>query len=93
MILDTRQLILDKSEVLVRTRGYTAFSYADLAADLGVTKASVHYHFATKEELVLAIFRRCTERARGAMGGATYGGATYGGAKYGGAQDPGTAPH
>lgn len=64
MILDTRQQILDKAEVLVRTRGYTAFSYADLAADLGVTKASVHYHFATKEDLVLAIFQRCSSRGR-----------------------------
>lgn len=67
MIVDTRQLILDKSEVLVRTRGYTAFSYADLAADLGVTKASVHYHFATKETLVLAIFTRCIARGRDAL--------------------------
>lgn len=67
MTADTRQLILDKSEMLVRSRGYTAFSYADLAADLGITKASVHYHFASKEDLVLAIFRRCTERAREAL--------------------------
>jgi TetR/AcrR family transcriptional repressor of nem operon len=67
MIVDTRQLILDKSEVLVRTRGYTAFSYGDLAADLGVTKASVHYHFATKEDLVLAIFTRCITRSRAAL--------------------------
>ena len=67
MIVDTRQLILDKAEVLVRTRGYTAFSYADLAAALGITKASVHYHFAAKEDLVLAIFRRCIERSRAAL--------------------------
>lgn len=67
MIVDTRQLILDKSETLVRSRGYTAFSYADLAADLGVTKASVHYHFATKEDLVLAILHRCITRGREAL--------------------------
>jgi TetR/AcrR family transcriptional repressor of nem operon len=63
MTADTRQLILDKAETLMRSRGYTAFSYADLAADLGITKASVHYHFATKEALVLAILARCLERS------------------------------
>ena len=64
MTIDTRELILDKSETLMRSRGYTAFSYADLAADLGITKASVHYHFATKETLVLAILARCLARSR-----------------------------
>jgi TetR/AcrR family transcriptional repressor of nem operon len=62
MTPDTRQVILDKSEVLVRSRGYSAFSYADLAKDMGIAKASVHYHFATKEDLVNAILRRCIER-------------------------------
>lgn len=67
MILDTRQQILDKSETLVRSRGYAAFSYADLARDMGITKASVHYHFAAKEDLVLAILRRCIARGRDAL--------------------------
>lgn len=67
MTLDTRQLILDKSEALVRRRGYSAFSYADLAADLGITKASVHYHFAAKEDLIRAILQRCLERGRAAL--------------------------
>jgi TetR/AcrR family transcriptional repressor of nem operon len=64
MTAETRQLILDKAETLMRSRGYTAFSYADLAADLGITKASVHYHFATKEDLALAILARCLDRGR-----------------------------
>lgn len=67
MIVDTRQLILDKSEVLVRRRGYAAFSYGDLAIDLGITKASVHYHFAAKEDLILAILQRCLERGRATL--------------------------
>lgn len=62
MTLDTRQVILDKSEVLVRSRGYAAFSYADLAKGMGITKASIHYHFATKEDLINAILRRCIDR-------------------------------
>ncbi|QDO98852.1 TetR/AcrR family transcriptional regulator [Ferrovibrio terrae] len=67
MTADTGQLILDKAETLMRSRGYTAFSYADLAADLGITKASVHYHFASKEALVLAILARCLDRGRATL--------------------------
>jgi TetR/AcrR family transcriptional regulator, transcriptional repressor for nem operon len=43
--------ILDVAERLVQTRGFNAFSYADVAQALNVTKASLHYHFATKAEL------------------------------------------
>jgi TetR/AcrR family transcriptional repressor of nem operon len=42
----------------VQTRGYNGFSYADIAAELGVTKASLHYHFATKAELGSALIDR-----------------------------------
>ena len=37
--------ILDVAERLVQVRGFNGFSYADVAAELGVTKASLHYHF------------------------------------------------
>src|SRR5688572_18575216 len=43
--------ILDVAERLVQTRGFNGFSYADIASELGVTKASLHYHFPTKAEL------------------------------------------
>ena len=47
----TRDRILDVAERLVQTRGFNAFSYADIAEALHVTKASLHYHFPTKAEL------------------------------------------
>lgn len=50
--------ILDIAERLVQTRGYNGFSYADIAAQLGVTKASLHYHFATKAALGCALIER-----------------------------------
>ena len=50
--------ILDVAERLVQTRGYNGFSYADVAAELGVTKASLHYHFATKADLGGALIDR-----------------------------------
>ena len=48
---DTSQKILDIAERLVQTRGFNGFSYADIAESLGVTKASLHYHFPAKGEL------------------------------------------
>ena len=55
---DPAQGILDIAERLVQTRGYNGFSYADIAAELGVTKASLHYHFASKAELGQALIGR-----------------------------------
>ncbi len=50
--------ILDVAERLAQTRGYNGFSYADIAAELGVTKASLHYHFPSKAELGRALIDR-----------------------------------
>lgn len=48
---DTRSQLLSEAEFLIRTRGYAAFSYADLAERVGIRKASIHHHFPTKESL------------------------------------------
>jgi TetR/AcrR family transcriptional regulator, transcriptional repressor for nem operon len=50
--------ILDVAEQLAQTRGYNGFSYADIAARLGVTKASLHYHFPSKADLGRALIER-----------------------------------
>src|SRR5208282_2895223 len=50
--------ILNVAERLAQTRGYNGFSYADIAAELGVTKASLHYHFPSKAELGRALIER-----------------------------------
>ncbi len=54
----TADRILDVAERLVQTRGFNAFSYADVAAELGVRKASLHHHFATKADLGQAVVAR-----------------------------------
>lgn len=59
---DTRSIILRQAEFLIRTRGYAAFSYADLAQAAGITKASVHYHFPTKEDLLTVLVQLYLER-------------------------------
>jgi TetR/AcrR family transcriptional regulator, transcriptional repressor for nem operon len=58
----TAQRILDVAERLVQSRGYNGFSYADIAAKLGITKASLHYHFAGKAELGEALIARYSAR-------------------------------
>lgn len=59
---DTASRILDSAERLVQSRGFNGFSYADIAAELGITKASLHYHFATKADLGNAAIARYTAR-------------------------------
>jgi TetR/AcrR family transcriptional regulator, transcriptional repressor for nem operon len=54
----TAQRILDIAEELVQSRGYNGFSYADIAGEIGITKASLHYHFASKAELGEALIER-----------------------------------
>lgn len=55
---EAARAILDVAEQLAQTRGYNGFSYADIAAKLGVTKASLHYHFPSKAELGRALIAR-----------------------------------
>jgi TetR/AcrR family transcriptional repressor of nem operon len=54
----TRREILDVAERLAQTVGFNGFSYADIAQQVGITKASLHYHFPTKAELGLELIER-----------------------------------
>ena len=62
MVRDTVTEILDTAERLVQVRGFNAFSYADIAATLGITKASLHYHFPSKADLGRALIQRYSGR-------------------------------
>ncbi len=50
--------ILDIASRLVQTRGFNGFSYAHIAAELGVTKASLHYHYPSKADLGKRLIER-----------------------------------
>jgi TetR/AcrR family transcriptional repressor of nem operon len=50
--------IIDLALKLIREKGYVAISYDDLSKILGVTKASIHYHFEKKEDLGVAVTER-----------------------------------
>jgi TetR/AcrR family transcriptional regulator, transcriptional repressor for nem operon len=58
----TASRMLDTAERLVQVRGFNGFSYADIAAELQITKASLHYHFATKADLGEALINRYSAR-------------------------------
>ena len=47
---------------MLLVQGFNGFSYADIAASLGIKNAAIHYHFPVKCDLGLAIIRRAMER-------------------------------
>jgi TetR/AcrR family transcriptional repressor of nem operon len=59
---DTAAQILDVAERLAQVRGFNGFSYADIATELGITKAALHYHFAGKADLGEALIGRYADR-------------------------------
>jgi len=59
--IGTPDRILDVAERLVQTRGFNGMSYADIAMALGITKASLHYHFPTKADLGARLISRYEE--------------------------------
>jgi TetR/AcrR family transcriptional regulator, transcriptional repressor for nem operon len=63
----TADQVLDVAERLLQERGYNGFSYADAAAELGITKAALHYHFASKAELGTALIDRYASRFADAL--------------------------
>jgi TetR/AcrR family transcriptional regulator, transcriptional repressor for nem operon len=64
---DTASRILDVAERLVQSRGFNGFSYADVASELGISKASLHYHFPGKAELGEAVIGRYASRFADAL--------------------------
>lgn len=53
--------ILDVAERRMRKAGYNAVSYRDIAGEIGIKSASLHYHFARKEDLGVALVKRYSE--------------------------------
>ncbi|MBN2115902.1 MAG: TetR/AcrR family transcriptional regulator [Anaerolineales bacterium] len=53
---------MDLAESFLQDKGFNGFSYAHIAAELGVRNAAIHYHFPSKEELVCAVIQRYRDR-------------------------------
>ena len=54
--------LMDAAERHIRQSGYNAFSFRDLAKEVGIKSSSVHYYFPTKTDLAAAVARRYTDR-------------------------------
>ncbi|MDX1886419.1 TetR/AcrR family transcriptional regulator [Mycolicibacterium sp. 120270] len=54
----TSDEILRCARSLIIAGGYNGFSYADIAAVVGIRKASIHHHFPTKVDLVRTLVER-----------------------------------
>lgn len=55
---ETKEKILDAAEHMTQTSGVNGFSYLDLADEVGIKTSSIHYHFKTKADLMLAMAER-----------------------------------
>lgn len=64
---NTRDRIIELSQEAIATRGYSAFSFRELAAELGIKSASIHYHFPTKTHLGVEVARTYRHRLQQAL--------------------------
>lgn len=53
-----KELIMGIASTMFRERGYDRTSLDDIAAGLSITKPSLYYHFASKEEILLECIAR-----------------------------------
>ena len=65
--MDSAKQILDIAERRMRQTGYNAVSYRDIAAEMGIKSASLHYHFPKKEDLGVALTQRYSDNFAGAL--------------------------
>jgi TetR/AcrR family transcriptional regulator, cholesterol catabolism regulator len=56
--------VLDVAARLFNTRGYRATSLNDIAAELGINKASLYYYVASKQELLQRLILRAAQALR-----------------------------
>lgn len=63
MTATTEDDILRSARALLVGGGYNGFSYADVATSVGIRKASIHYYFPTKVDLVSRLVARYREEA------------------------------
>ena len=53
--MSTQQKLIDSARYLIQTRGYNGFSYADVAEQVQLRKASIHHYFPAKSDLARAV--------------------------------------
>jgi TetR/AcrR family transcriptional repressor of nem operon len=66
--MDVKEAILDSAEKRMRQGGFHACSFREIAEDVGIKSASVHYHFKTKADLTASLVQRYEAKVLGAIG-------------------------
>lgn len=61
---DTKAKIVTMADHLVRTKGFNAFSYKDIADPMEIKNAAIHYHFPAKADLGIGVIEHEMERFR-----------------------------
>ncbi|RVT99256.1 TetR/AcrR family transcriptional regulator [Rhodovarius crocodyli] len=67
MNANAKEAILAAAKRAAQARGYGGLNFRDLAAEVGIKSASIHYHFPTKADLGAAVARRYREDAMAAL--------------------------
>jgi TetR/AcrR family transcriptional repressor of nem operon len=64
---DTRETILAVARARAQAHGYNGLNFRDLAIDVGIKSASIHYYFPTKADLGVAVAQRYWEDSGAAL--------------------------
>lgn len=57
-IPSTRIQIIEKADTLFYQGGFEATSFADIAADMGISRGNFYHHFKTKDDILDAVINR-----------------------------------
>ncbi|MGJ1227330.1 TetR/AcrR family transcriptional regulator [Sphingobacterium siyangense] len=55
--MNTKERIIDTAANMLSNNGFNAFSFHDIAKDIGIKTSSIHYYFPTKPDLIVEIIR------------------------------------
>lgn len=64
---ETRERLLDVALELFTEKGYAETSLREIAAELGVSKAALYYHFESKADILMALHMRMHEVSKRAL--------------------------
>jgi TetR/AcrR family transcriptional regulator, transcriptional repressor for nem operon len=59
---DTKERIIELADYLIKTKGFNAFSYKDIADPLDIKNAAIHYYFPSKCDLGMAVVEQEIEK-------------------------------
>jgi len=67
--ISTSERILDVTEGLIQSRGYSAISFNDIAEKVGIKKPSILYHYQNKSVLGVAVVNRYRKKLESMLDG------------------------